>query len=74
MGFSLEDKVVGKYIDEDGKEHRIIISGGEVAACHLEQASRRFHGVPEDATDKTSGRKRRGGASPDPARYLPETF
>lgn len=42
-----------------------------VADAFLEQASRHFHGVPPDAADKKQGRKRKGGAAPDPARYIP---
>lgn len=63
-------------IDDEGdpqRKARIIkkrrVQG--LVCSHLEQTSRRFHGVPPDATDKKQSRKRKGGAAPDPARYVP---
>lgn len=64
-----------EILDEDDPKRRAqIIKKRRVqgfVSSHLEQTSRRFHGVPPDATDKKQGKKRKGGAAPDPARYVP---
>jgi len=72
MGFSDAAMVHVKTQDEADENEKIDapIPHG-VADAFLEQSSRHFHGVPEDATDKKQGRKRKGGTAPDPARYVP---
>jgi hypothetical protein len=83
MGFSEEavnassatgDEPV-EILDEDDPQRRAQVIKKRrlqgLVSSHIEQSSRHFHGVPPDATDKKQGKKRKGGAAPDPARYVP---